>query len=170
MTHSTDGGADNTTITTAPTRPESPQPTTPVRRRRRDDGAITVMMPIVAVGLLAMTGLVVDGGAALSARGRAANVAQQAARTGADALDRNAVRRGRPDRLVLNPAAAKAAANRVLVVGAVHGTVSVSGQSVTVRATVQKHTAILSAVGVTTVQGTASATATILYGGTTEGR
>ena len=128
------------------------------------------MMPIVAVGLLAMTGLVVDGGAALSARGRAANVAQQAARAGADALDPNTVRRGRPDRLVLNPAAANAAANRVLVVGAVHGTVSVSGQSVTVRATVQKHTAILSAVGVTTVQGTASATATILYGGTTEGR
>jgi len=169
MTHSTDGGADNTTSTTGQTRPESPQPATPVRRRR-DDGAITVMMPIVVVGLLAMVGLVVDGGTALSARGRAADVAQQAARAGADALDPNAVRRGRPDRLVLNPAAAAAAANRVLVAGAVHGTVSVSGQSVTVRATVQKHTAILSAVGVTTVQGTASATATILYGGTTEGR
>ena len=128
------------------------------------------MMPIVVVGLLAMAGLVVDGGTALSARGRAADVAQQAARAGADALDPNAVRHGRPDRLVLNPAAAAAAANRVLVAGAVHGTVSVSGQSVTVRATVQKHTAVLSAVGVTTVQGTASATATILYGGTTEGR
>jgi len=69
----------------------------------------------------------------------------------------------------VNTAAATLAANRVLAVGGVQGTVTVSGDTVTVRASVQKHTAILSAVGVNTVQGTASAAATILYGGTTEG-
>jgi len=142
---------------------------TPSRDGRRDEGSITVMMPILAVALIAMTGLVVDGGTALSARGRAADVAQQAARAGADALDPNALRHTRPARLSVNTAAATLAANRVLAVGGVQGTVTVSGDTVTVRASVQKHTAILSAVGVNTVQGAASATATILYGGTTEG-
>jgi len=137
---------------------------TPSRDGRRDEGSITVMMPILAVALIAMTGLVVDGGTALSARGRAADVAQQAARAGA-----NALRHTRPARLSVNTAAATLAANRVLVVGGVQGTVTVSGDTVTVRASVQKHTAILSAVGVNTVQGAASAAATILYGGTTEG-
>jgi len=56
---------------------------TPSRDGRRDEGSITVMMPILAVALIAMTGLVVDGGTALSARGRAADVAQQAAGGGA---------------------------------------------------------------------------------------
>jgi len=142
---------------------------TPSRHGRRDEGSITVMMPILAVALIAMTGLVVDGGTALSARGRAADVAQQAARAGADALDPNALRHTRPARLSVNTAAATLAANRVLAVGGVQGTVIVSGDTVTVRASVQKHTAILSAVGVNTVQGAASAAATILYGGTTEG-
>lgn len=138
-------------------------------RAGQDDGALVVMMPIVAVGLMAMAGLVVDGGTALSAHGRAADVAQQAARAGADALDPTAVRHARPTRLVVNPAAASAAANRVLAAGAVSGTVTVSGDTVTVRATVIKHTEILSAVGVNFVQGSASASAAVLYGGTTEG-
>ncbi len=144
----------------------------PQRRRRwaRDDGSIVVMVPSLAVGMMALAGLVVDGGTALAAHGRAADVAQQAARAAADALDPTSVRQARPARLVANPAAARAAANRVLDVGAVSGTVTVSGDTITVLATVRKRTAILSAIGVNTVQGTATATATVLYGGTTEGR
>ncbi len=95
---------------------------------------------------------------------------QQAARAAADALDPTSLRQTRPARLVANPAAARAAATRVLAVGAVSGTVTVSGDTITVLATVREHTAILSAIGVNTVQGTATATATVLYGGTTEGR
>jgi len=142
------------------------------RRRRRagDEGALVVMMPVIAVGLMAMAGLVLDGGTALAAHGRAADVAQQAARAGADALDPTSVRHARPTRLVADPAAARAAANRVLAADAVSGTVTVSGDTVTVRATVHKRTAIMSAIGVNTVQGTASATTAVLYGGTTEGR
>ena len=138
-------------------------------REHGERGAVALLMPILAVALLSMAGLVIDGGAALSARGRAADVAQQAARAGADALSPTSLRRSDPDALVVNPAAAKAAAEQILSVGGVDGEVSVSAGSVTVTATVTRPTALLSAVGVNTVTGRATANATVLYGGTTPG-
>ena len=142
------------------------------RIRRGDEdgerGAVAVVIPILTVGMLAMAGLVVDGGAALAARGRAADVAQQAARAGADALAPASLRRGDPAGLAVNPAAAVLAADQVLQVGAVSGQVSVSGDTVTVTAEITRRTSILSAIGVDTVTGHASATAAVLYGGTTD--
>lgn len=137
-------------------------------RQDRERGSVALVMPILAVALLSMAGLVIDGGAALSARGRAADVAQQAARAGADALSPASLRRAGPDSLVINPAAAQAAAQQILSVGDVDGQVSVSGDTVTVTAAVTRTTALLSAVGITTVTGRATADATVLYGGTTE--
>jgi hypothetical protein len=92
-------------------------------------------------------------------------VAQQAARAGADALAPGSVRASGPAGLRIDPAAARAAADRVLLVGEVTGQVSVDGDSVTVRAQVRRPTALLSAVGLSEVSGAASATATVLYGG-----
>ena len=132
-------------------------------------GSVAIVMPILAVGLLAMAGLVLDGGAALAARGRAADVAQQAARAGADALTPSSLRRSDPSRLVVDPAAAVAAADQVLAAGDVAGQVSVAGDTVTVTAQVSRRTAMLSAVGITTVTGRASATATVLFGGAATG-
>lgn len=137
------------------------------RRATRDDaerGSVAIVMPILAVGMLSMAGLVVDGGAALGARGRAADVAQQAARAGADALAPNSLRSGSPSGLVVNPAAATAAANQVLAAGSVQGQVTVAGRIVTVTTQVSRPTAMLSAVGIDTVTGRATATATVLYG------
>ena len=131
-------------------------------------GAVAVVIPILTLGMLAMAGLVVDGGAALAARGRAADVAQQAARAGADALAPASLRRGDPAGLTVNPAAAVLAADQVLQVGAVGGQVSISGDTVTVTAEITRRTSILSAIGVDTVTGHASATAPVLYGGTTD--
>ena len=131
-------------------------------------GAVAVVIPILTVGMLAMAGLVVDGGTALSARGRAADVAQQAARAGADALAPDSLRTGDPAGLAVNPAAAVQAADQVLQVGAVDGQVSVSGDTVTVTAQITRRTSILSAIGIDTVTGHASATAAVLYGGTTD--
>ena len=141
-----------------------------VRHAREDvqSGAVAVVIPILTVGLLAMAGLVIDGGAALAARGRAADVAQQAARAGADALAPGSLRRGDPAELAVNPAAAVLAANQVLQFGAVTGQVSVSGDTVTVTARITRRTSILSAVGVDTVSGHATATAAVLHGGTTD--
>ena len=148
------------------------------RPRRSDDdkgvdgidgqrGSVAIVMPILAVGLLAMAGLVLDGGAALAARGRAADVAQQAARAGADALAPSSLRRSDPNQLTVDPAAAISAADQVLAAGDVTGQVAVAGDTVTVTAQVSRKTAMLSAVGINTVTGHASATATVLYGGTT---
>ena len=133
-----------------------------------EHGAVAVVIPILTVGMLAMAGLVVDGGAALAARGYAADVAQQAARAGADALAPDSLRTSDPAGLAVNPAAAVLAADQVLQVGAVGGQVSVSGDTVTVTAQTTRPTSILSAIGIDTVTGQASATAAALYGGTTD--
>lgn len=132
-------------------------------------GAVAIVMPILAVAMLSMAGLVVDGGAALAARGRATDVAQQAARAGADALAPGSLRRGQPDDLTVDPAAAAAAADRVLTAGSVIGQVSVVGDTVTVTAQVSRPTAMLSAIGVNTVTGRGTATASVLYGDVIEG-
>lgn len=127
---------------------------------------MALVLAVLTVGMLAMAGLVIDGGAALAARGRAADVAQQAARAGADALVPGSLRASGPAGLRIDRAAARAAVDRVLVAGEVTGQVSVDGDTVTVRAQVRRPTALLSAVGLNEVSGAASATAMVLYGGT----
>lgn len=140
------------------------------RREEGDRGSIGLLLALLMVGLMAMAGLVVDGGAALSARGRAADVAQQAARAGADALLPASLRTSNPNRLQVDPNAACAAAQQVLDAGGIKGQVTLGGDTVTVRARVTRRTALLSAVGINDVTGSASATATVLFGGTSEGR
>src|SRR5665213_644135 len=68
----------------------------PVRRRVnvRDDGAIAAFVVLVMVALLALLGLVVDGGTLLTARQAASAEAEQAARAGAGALSVDALRAG----------------------------------------------------------------------------
>lgn len=124
-------------------------------------------MALIMVGLLVMAGLVIDGGAAIAARGRAADLAEQAARAGADALSPVSLRGPSPTTLTLDPAAAQAAATRVLSLAGATGEIQVSGLQVSVTAHVPRHAAILSAVGVTDLTGTATATATVLHGTTT---
>ena len=124
-------------------------------------------MVVLTVGLLAMAGLVIDGGNALAAREQAADTAQQAARAGADALSPDSLRAGNPSELAATQAAAQSAANRVLASDGVTGTVIVAGDNVTVTVVVHKATTILSAVGVTQLSGTATASAIALHGTTT---
>jgi len=138
------------------------------RRREEDDrGSITAYLLITTVAIFALAGLVLDGGAALAAHGRAADVAQQAARAGADALDETSLRSATPAGLTANPAAARVAAGEVLAAAGVTGDVAVNGGSVTVTARVTKPAAILSVVGISEVGGTATATARPLHGTTT---
>jgi hypothetical protein len=133
-------------------------------------------MPAIVVillgALIAVSGLVLDGGTALATREKAADVAQEAARAGVDAGSAGQLRAassgtGAP----LNPAVAKAAAKAWLaaVGSGVTGTVSVSGGTVTVTAHVTRSTTVLSMFGVNTVSGDGTATATDIFGTTTEG-
>lgn len=126
-------------------------------------------MSLIMVGFMVMAGLVIDGGAAIAARGRAADLAEQAARAGANALSPSSLRGPSPTDLSLDPAAAQAAATRVLALADATGQVQVSGLQVRVTAHVPRHAVILSAVGVNDLTGTATATATVLHGTNTGG-
>ena len=142
------------------------------RRRDRlqddgDRGSLTAYLLIMTVALVLLAGLVLDGGAALTAHGTAADTAQQAARAGADALDGTSLRAGTPAGLTANPAAARAAAAGVLDAAGVTGDITVNGATVTVTARASKSTAILTIVGIGQVGGTATATAVPLHGTTT---
>jgi Flp pilus assembly protein TadG len=121
------------------------------------------------IALIALAGLVVDGGNAISARQRAADIAQQAARAGADALSPTALHQAGPGQLSVDRGQATQAADRVLDAGRVAGTVHVAGDSVTVSVTVQQKTQVLSAFGLTAISGSATSTALALHGTTTGG-
>ncbi|MGI5269200.1 pilus assembly protein TadG-related protein [Nonomuraea sp. CA-218870] len=55
--------------------------------RRRDRGSMSVFTVLFSVVVFLLAGLLVDGGAAINARLRAADIAEQAARAGADQVD-----------------------------------------------------------------------------------
>jgi Flp pilus assembly protein TadG len=132
-------------------------------------GAVMFWVIPLMVAMVAMAGLVVDGGNAIAARQHAADLAQQAARAGADALSPDSLHTAVPSQLAADPAAATAAADQVLSAGGVVGAVSIDGDSVTVSVTVHEKTSVLSAFGLTEISGSATSTATALHGTTTGG-
>ncbi len=134
--------------------------TEPLRRRLgEEDGMVTAFVVIFTLALLAMAGLVLDGGLALAAKVHAIDDAQAAARAGAQAIDIPLYRS--TGTITLDPAQAVADAQGFLAVAGEHGTVTVTGETVAVTVTITQPTQILSVVGVDrlTVTGTGSATA-----------
>lgn len=63
--------------------------------RTRDRGSLSMFAVLLSLGVFMLAGLVLDGGTAIAARQRAADVAEQAARYGADEVDVPALRAGR---------------------------------------------------------------------------
>lgn len=132
--------------------------TGPARRthRRDDQGAAMPFVVLFTVALLAVAGLVIDGGYALGAKRQAMNTAEQAARVGADALSPSALRDGRTQ---VDPQQAAAAARSYLQSVGAEGQVSVNGGEVTVTVVGRQETALLSAVGVDSIPVEATSTA-----------
>jgi len=129
-------------------------------RATGERGSATSFLVLAAPLLLLLGGLVHDGGQAINARAAAADVAEQAARSGADRIDVETLRA--TGAVVLDARAAAAAAAgfcRQQGYGGGDCTVAVTadGVAVTTRATVP--TAVLSLVGVGdfTVEGSALA-------------
>ncbi len=60
--------------------------------RPAERGSIAVFTVIFAIAVVALTALIVDGGVAMNARERAADIAEQAARAAADDIDVAALR------------------------------------------------------------------------------
>ena len=125
--------------------------------RRADDGRATAFVVVLTTGILALAGLTLDGGLALSAKVKANGQAEAAARAGAQAIDLSAYRS--TSTLQLVPVQAVADAQSYLATVGASGTVSVSGDTVTVTITASQNTQLLGMVGISslTVHGTGSA-------------
>ena len=85
-------------------------------RDRRERGALGAMVAVLAPAVIALAGLVYDGGLALEGRQRANDVAEQAARAAANQCDQEALRTASKC-LVTDQAAAAGAAGQFAVNG-----------------------------------------------------
>lgn len=123
-----------------------------------ESGMVTAFVVIFTVALLVMAGLVLDGGLALSAKVRAIDDAQAAARAGAQAINIPLYRS--TGQITLDPTEARADAEQYLAQAGQSGTVTVNGDQVTVTITVTQRTQLLSLAGIDhlTVSGSGTAT------------
>lgn len=126
-----------------------------------EQGSLTAFLAVLAVGLFALVGLVVDGGRAVVAKREAIDVAEQAARVGADQLSVDALRGGN---VVVDAAAASTAVARYLRAAGEQGTATVTGDGVTVQVSSSSSTVILGIVGISAIPVSASASATNVHG------
>ncbi|MDP9386965.1 MAG: pilus assembly protein TadG-related protein [Actinomycetota bacterium] len=125
------------------------------RIRRGDEaGVVTVFVVALMAVLVALAGLVVDGGMLLDARRRAVNEAEAAARAGAQVLTPEAVRTGGNDVAV---AGAESAVRRYVAANGHDARVAVAADAVEVTVWFPQPLLILAAFGVESpvVHGTA---------------
>ncbi len=130
--------------------------------RRTERGQVIALLVVVTVGLISIAGLVDDGGRALSARARALDEAQAAARTGAQQINLTLLRQN--GSVELDAAAATRAADDYLSTTGDRGFAAVSGDTVYVTVTVSVATQILGAFGVRTLTLSADADASAIPG------
>jgi Flp pilus assembly protein TadG len=134
--------------------------------RGPERGSATIFVLGFAMVLFAGAGLAIDGGRAINARDKATDVAEQAARAGADQLDQGALRNG--GTVVLDQGAARARADSFVRVAGYAPTTTTTANAVTVRASATYRTALLGIIGINSidVSGIASASsATGINGG-----
>jgi Flp pilus assembly protein TadG len=134
--------------------------------RDEERGAVTVFVAIVTVALLAVAGLVTDGGRILAARREAGNVAESAARAGAQAIDVRILRQ--QNQIALDPSEAAARARAYLTSTGYHGDVEADTQHVQVIVTIHRSTLLLGAAGVHDFTVTSAGNATPIRGVTTQ--
>lgn len=100
-----------------------------VARLRGDDGNLSVFVVIVTTALVLAAGLVLDGGRLLAARRLAADIAGNAARAGAQAVDEPELRSGRAS---VDPVAGHDAVVAYLASTPATGSARIAGDTVTV--------------------------------------
>ncbi len=127
-----------------------------------DAGQVTPFVVLLSVALLAVAGLVLDAGLAISAKVQALDIAQSAARAGAQQLDLYAYRTTGVTRLDTGRAAS--AARSWLASAGVTGDASATATTVTVTVRRTNRTQILQLVGVQSLHVSATATATAVHG------
>lgn len=119
----------------------------------RDRGSMSAFVVCLALAFLMLAGLSVDGGRLVAARTRAADLAENAARAGAQEIVdiRAGVRR-------VDPVAARRTASAYLAAHGVDGSVTVAGNRVVVTVEITQRPTLLRLAGVTsrTVRATRS--------------
>jgi hypothetical protein len=132
-------------------------------------GALTLMLAIMFASLLALAGIVIDGGTKLDAAQNAAAAAQEAARAGAGMVNRT--RAYSTGSFTIQRGQALAAARQYLAAaGYQNFTVSAVGaDSILVRVTVTEPTKVLSIIGIDSMTSTSKATASLVTGVTGPG-
>lgn len=126
---------------------------------RNETGTVTAFVSCFAVALIAVFGLVVDGGLVLASRRQAFNAADAAARAGAQAIDESGLRSGRPVSLDEREATRRALEH--LRLAGLTGTAEVDGDRITVHTSTVRSLSILgfAGVGPITVRASGSARA-----------
>lgn len=123
--------------------------------RSGERGSITLGLVVLVLALFAAVGLVVDGGAKVAAVQHATRLAGEAARAGAQHVDVATVQT--QGSTVLDPSAARFAAQAVLRDAGISGSVTVQANAVQVSASVSRPTVFLGLFGIGSVTGTGSA-------------
>lgn len=122
---------------------------------------VAVMLPL----FLSIVGLAADGGLVFAARRELQNVADSAARAGAQQIDVRAYRESRGRSVVLDEAAARRAAAEYARQGAdLNARVDVEPQRVRVQVSRDTPISFMRLVGIETVRITASANAEVRHG------
>ncbi|MFI5634679.1 TadE/TadG family type IV pilus assembly protein [Streptomyces sp. NPDC051664] len=134
-----------------------------LRTARSDRGGVELFMPIMALAIFVILGLVVDGGGALNANSRATYMAQEAARAGAQQIDPGRAITG--EAIVVDPDAAAAASQAYLDAAGLGGSITVSADGKTISVTVQGSydTLFASLIGYSTLPVTGEGNATLLH-------
>lgn len=126
-------------------------------RLRSEQGAVLVAGLLLTVAMMLVIGFAVDLGRAFIARRDLANVADQAALTGSQAIDLPALHAGH---LMLDPALARTDALRVIATEpGLRGSATAGEQNVTVTVNRRVPTILLALAGVRTITVSSHATA-----------
>jgi Flp pilus assembly protein TadG len=134
---------------------------------RDEGGQVAVLVVVMALGLMAMAGLVADGGSLFAARRNLQALADGAARAGAMAIDVGEFRSSGGTVVRLDPAAARRRAEAYLGTTGFGGSAQVEAdqQTVTVRVMEQQSTTfLLRVVGVRSPWVSATSTARPRHG------
>ena len=135
-----------------------------------DRGSLTLMLAVLFVALLALAGVVIDGGAKLTAAENAAAVAQEAARAGAGMVNEATAHAN--GSFVVDQDQAIAAANGYLSAAGYAGAAAPGPGNDEIKVTVHVSapTKVLSIIGIDTINATGQATANLVSGVTGPGQ
>jgi Flp pilus assembly protein TadG len=135
----------------------------------RERGALSLMVVVLFCALILMAGIVVDGGAQLTAYENAEALAQEAARAGATSVDASSAYRS--GAFVVDAQQAQAAVSAYLATAgnrdyrvSLNGVSFIGNSAIEVTVTVTEPTEFLSLIGVPTISCRRSATASLVTG------